>query len=80
MKMMGIDVGIVIAIVAPFCTQGGGGAGRFVADVRKACPQATIKEGLAIRGSNQIERRLGTGITVHHTEDDAVNWLNSIFK
>ena len=66
--------------VAPFCTHGGGGAGRFFVDVRKACPQATIKDGLSIRGSNQIERRLGTGVTLHHTEDDVVNWLNAIFK
>ena len=65
--------------VAPFCTHGGGGAGRFFVDVRKACPQATIKDGLSIRGSNQIERRLGTGVTLRHTEDDVVNWLNAIF-
>lgn len=66
--------------VVPFCTHGGGGAGRFFADVRRACPKATVKDGLAIRGSNQIERRLGTGVTLHHTEDDVVNWLNAIFK
>ena len=65
--------------VVPFCTHGGGGAGRYFVDVRKACPAATVKEGLAIRGSNQIERRLGTGVTVHHTEDDVVNWLNAVF-
>lgn len=65
--------------VAPFCTHGGGGAGRYFVDVRKACPAATVKEGLTIRGSNQIERRLGTGVTSHHTEDDIVNWLNTVF-
>ena len=65
--------------VVPFCTHGGGGAGRYFLDVRKACPAATVKEGLTIRGSNQIERRLGTGVTVHHTEDDVVNWLNAVF-
>ena len=65
--------------VVPFCTHGGGGAGRYFVDVRKACPAATVKEGLTIRGSNQVERRLGTGVTVHHTEDDVVNWLNAIF-
>ena len=65
--------------VVPFCTHGGGGAGRYFLDVRKACPAATVKEGLTIRGSNQVERRLGTGVTVHHTEDDVVNWLNAIF-
>ena len=65
--------------VVPFCTHGGGGAGRYFVDVRKACPAATVKEGLAIRGSNQVERRLGTGVTVHHTEDDVINWLNAVF-
>lgn len=65
--------------VVPFCTHGGGGAGRYFVDVRKACPAATVKEGLTIRGSNQIERRLGTGVTSHHTEDDVVNWLNTVF-
>ena len=65
--------------VVPFCTHGGGGASRFFVDVRKACPKATIKDGLTIRGSNQIERRLGTGVTLRHTEDDIVNWLNAVF-
>ena len=65
--------------VVPFCTHGGGGEGRYFVDVRKACPAATVKEGLTIRGSNQIERRLGTGVTSHHTEDDVVNWLNAVF-
>ena len=65
--------------VAPFCVHGGGGAGRFFADVRKAFPGARVLDGLALRGSNQIERRLGTGLTVHHTEDDIVAWLDRIF-
>ena len=46
----------------------------------KACPSAKMLDGLAIRGSNQVERRLGTGVTTHHTEDDVVKWLNAIFK
>ncbi len=66
--------------LAPFCTHGGGGAGKFFADVAKACTDAKVLDGLTIRGSNQIERRLGTGVTSHHTEDDVVEWLNRIFK
>jgi len=66
--------------LAPFCTHGGGGAGKFFSDVTKACPDAKVLDGLTIRGSNQIERRLGTGVTSHHTEDDVVEWLNRIFK
>jgi flavodoxin len=66
--------------IAPYCTHGGGGAGNFFSDVAKACPDAKVLDGLTIRGSNQIERRLGTGVTSHHTEDDVVEWLNRIFK
>ena len=65
--------------VVPFCTHGGGGEGRFFLDVGKACPEATVKKGLVIRGSNQIERRLGSGVKSHHTEDDVIRWLNEIF-
>ena len=65
--------------VAPFCTHGGSGEGRFAADLRRACPQARMLETLALRGSNQIERRLGLGVSMRHTEDDVVNWLNRIF-
>ena len=67
-------------IVVPFCTHGGGGAGRFFDDVKKSCPEAKVLEGLVIRGSNQIERRLDIGVASHHTEDDVVEWLNRIFK
>ena len=66
--------------IAPFCTHGGGGCGRFFVDVKKACPAAKTLEGLTIRGSNQIERRIGTGVTAHSTEDDVVVWLNAIFQ
>lgn len=66
--------------VAPFCTHGGGGAGKFFDDIRTACPGARTLEGLVIRGSNQIERRLDLGVTSHHTEDDVVRWLNRVFR
>lgn len=65
--------------VVPFCTHGGGGEGRFFLDVGKACPEASVKKGLVIRGSNQIERRLGNGVKSHHTEDDVIRWLNELF-
>ena len=36
--------------VIPFCTHEGSREGRSFSDIRKAVPQATVAEGLAIRG------------------------------
>lgn len=46
----------------------GGGADCRCMDVRKECSVATVKGGSAIHGSNQIDHRLGTDITVHREE------------
>jgi flavodoxin len=35
----------------PFCTHEGSGFGHSVSDIKKLCPTATIKPGLAIHGS-----------------------------
>jgi flavodoxin len=35
--------------IAPLCTSGGSGLANAPADIKKLCPTATIKEGLAIR-------------------------------
>ena len=35
---------------------------------------------LVIRDLNQIERRMGLGVSVRHTEDVVVEWLNRIFN
>ncbi|MEN2995411.1 MAG: flavodoxin [Acetomicrobium sp.] len=37
--------------VIPFCTHGGGGAGRSFSDVKKLCPNSTVQEGLSLKGS-----------------------------
>ncbi|MDR3112130.1 MAG: NAD(P)H-dependent oxidoreductase [Elusimicrobiota bacterium] len=37
--------------VIPFCTHGGGGAGRGFDDIRKLCPSSKFLEGIAISGS-----------------------------
>ncbi len=66
-------------IVAPFCTHGGGGEGRFLQDIKSACPEAKVLDSLSLRGSNQIERRLGLGVNSHHTENDVTDWLNKLF-
>ena len=36
--------------IAPFCTHEGSGLGHSVSDIRKLCPEATVLEGLAVRG------------------------------
>ncbi len=37
--------------IAPFCTHEGSRLGRIVTDITKLCPQSTILDGLAVRGS-----------------------------
>ncbi|MDT8899711.1 flavodoxin [Anaeroselena agilis] len=36
--------------VVPFCTHGGGGAGRIFTDIAALCPQATVLNGLEVYG------------------------------
>lgn len=57
--------------VAPFCTHGGGGIGRSVADIRNLCPKSTVPDGLALPGGSVDRARdaiarwlMETGITV----------------
>jgi len=38
--------------IAPFCTHEGSSLGRSVADIKALCPQSTVRDGLAIRGSD----------------------------
>ena len=37
--------------IRPFCTHEGSGMGRSVTDIKKACPYATVENGIAIYGS-----------------------------
>ncbi len=66
--------------IAPFCTHGGGGSGRFYADVAASAKGATVKKGLAVRGSNIVERKLHRGTASKESPDVIVNWVNEIFK
>ena len=67
--------------VVPFCTHGGGGEGRTFADIREAAKGAkAVLPGFSARGSNQIERRIGVGVTRTTCKADVVNWLNGIRK
>ena len=38
--------------LCPFCTHEGSGMGHSEADIRRLCPGATVKQGLAIHGSS----------------------------
>lgn len=38
--------------IYPFCTHEGSGMGRSEADIRRLCPNAEVKKGLAINGSH----------------------------
>jgi flavodoxin len=53
--------------IVPFCTHEGSGLGRSVEDIRKLCPQSTIVEGLAVRGSS-----------VKNAQNDVSDWLRKI--
>lgn len=39
-------------VIIPFCTHEGSGLGKSVQDIKKACPKAIVKQGLAIRGGS----------------------------
>ena len=67
--------------IVPFCTHGGGGEGRTFADIKKAVPAAkAVLPGFVARGSNQVERRIGVGVTRTTSKADVVNWLNKFAK
>lgn len=51
-------------IIKPFCTHEGSGLGRSMDDIRKICPDADVREGLAIHGAG-----------VDRATDDIENWL-----
>lgn len=50
--------------ILPFCTHEGSALGRSMNDIRKLCPKATIRDGLAIRGSR-----------VNRAQGDVIAWL-----
>ncbi|MGN0171330.1 MAG: flavodoxin [Acutalibacteraceae bacterium] len=45
-------------IIKPFCTHEGSGLGSSVSDIKKLCPAAKVKKGLAIRGGS-VKRARG---------------------
>lgn len=53
-------------IVLPFCTHEGSGLARSEEDLRKMCPDAEVRKGLAIRGA-----------TVEQAQEDILVWLQN---
>ena len=53
--------------IIPFCTHEGSRLGRSVNDIRALCPQSTILDGLAIRGSD-----------AKNAQNDVAAWLRQI--
>ncbi len=39
-------------VIKPFCTHEGSGMGRSMDDIRKLCPDADVRDGLAIHGAS----------------------------
>lgn len=53
--------------VIPFMTHEGSGMGRSEADIRKLCPQSTVPDGLAVRGS-----------AVRNSKEAVGKWVRSL--
>ncbi len=64
--------------VIPFCTHGGGGPSRFFDDVKAALPNSTLLEGIAMRGTNVVERTIGYGTEYRESPDTITQWLDKI--
>jgi len=50
--------------IIPFCTHEGSGIGNSVTDIKKACPGATVKDGIAIWGH-----------AVNNQKNNIITWL-----
>lgn len=64
--------------VIPFCTHGGGGAGKLYDDLKTAIPGAKILPGLTVKGSNIVERTIGRGTKSKASKDEVIRHLNNI--
>jgi flavodoxin len=53
--------------IIPFCTHEGSGLGRSVSDIKKLCPQSTVRDGLAVRGGS-----------VKSAGNDVTAWLRGL--
>jgi len=62
--------------IIPFCTHEGSGMGVSVRDIKKACPDARVLDGLAIRGSEVKKAR--DGVSAWLKKRGAFIWKSSI--
>jgi flavodoxin len=53
--------------IIPFCTHGGGRLGRSVSDIKKLCPDSTIREGIDINA-----------YVVRNAQNDINTWLRKL--
>lgn len=61
--------------VVPFCTHGGGGASTTFTDLAAELPDSTLLEGLALRGPNVVQRKIGKGLEALSYPEDVHQWL-----
>jgi flavodoxin len=52
--------------IIPFCTHEGSGLGNSERDIKKSCPKANVKSGLAIRGGS-----------VNRSDNEITNWIKN---
>ena len=61
--------------VVPFCTHGGGGASSTFDDLSAELPDSTVLTGLALRGPNIVQRKMGKGVECFAYPEDVRQWL-----
>lgn len=65
--------------IVPFCTHGGGGAGKFYDDMVSAVPKGKVLPGLTVKGHNVVERMLGRGTKEKASPEEVRRFLDRIF-
>ena len=53
--------------IIPFCTHGGGGAGKSFRDISKNCPNANVLDGFSING-----------FSVNEANYEVIEWINNL--
>ena len=65
--------------IIPFCTHGGGGAGKFYDDIAAAVPKGKVLPGLTVKGHNVVERMMGRGTKEKASPEEVRRVLDRIF-